>query len=189
MAGIAETTWLKLQVAHWLSSMRTICIRLHIARYSCLAKFSKTTSLCLDVFFVDFDQNEYTSVLEGLYLLIETSVKLQIWNVLFWLHFLFKYQTKMVKNDPKLKIEKSFRHPTTRLFSLGESKFGIPSGRGRFGNPKPAEHRWKKTSAKMQKILGYEDAFRPRLWGRSSFSDQRPHWHRVYNCLVYTFYH
>ena len=58
MAGIAETTWFKLQVAHWLSSMRTICIRLHIARYSCLAKFSKTTSLCVDVFFVDFYQND-----------------------------------------------------------------------------------------------------------------------------------
>ena len=114
MAGIAETTWLKLQVAHWLSSMRTICIRLHIARYSCLAKFSKTTSLCVDVFFVDFDQNDMNipAFWRGCIFLIETSVKLQIWNVLFWLHFLFKYQTKMVKNNPKLKIEKSFRHPS-----------------------------------------------------------------------------
>ena len=41
-----------------LSNMRMICIRLHIARYSCLAKFSKTTSLCVGVFFIDFDQND-----------------------------------------------------------------------------------------------------------------------------------
>ena len=45
------------------------------------------------------------------------------------------------------------------LFSPGESKFGIDSGR--FGNPKPPDE--KKTSAKMQTILVYHDAVCPRL--------------------------
>ena len=56
MEHIAETTWLKLQVAHSANMRTTMHTLAYRAIQPLMAKFSKTTQLCVYVFFVDSDQ-------------------------------------------------------------------------------------------------------------------------------------